>query len=79
MVGTAHMRTERRWVRLSRMNETEFPLPEAEANKLNRIETTLAAQPRSQKLSDAVRADPWRYAALAMALGVCCGVAIARR
>jgi len=61
------------------MENAKFPVPEAEAEKLDVVEERLEVQPVLQKLDDAIRANPWPYVAGAALLGFLCGAALSRR
>ena len=61
------------------MDETKFPVPEAEAEKLHVVEETLADQPAMRKMDDAIRSGPWPYIAAAITLGFVVGAALSRR
>ena len=50
-----------------------FPLPEAESGKLSAVTEELNHQPAYIKLKDRVRASPWPFVLISLAVGLVLG------
>ena len=53
-----------------------FPVPEAETRKLTAVADELSHQPVLTRLTDSMRATPWRFVVASLILGAIFGKAI---